>query len=64
MCVCMRACVHACLHACVCVCVCVCVRACVCMHRCGGQHQETDSHDDNTYRTSSSVTETASISTG
>ena len=32
------------------------------VHRCGGQHQETDSQDDNTH-TSSSMAETAPIST-
>ena len=36
----------------------------IAVHRCGGQHQETDSQDDNTHTTSSSVAETAPISTG
>ena len=34
------------------------------MHRCGGQHQETDSQDDNTHKTSSRVAEIVPISTG
>ena len=35
----------------------------IAVHRCGRQHQETDSQDDNTH-TNSNVAETASITTG